>query len=77
MSNLRLESSCCKPALTVAAACREVEADLGDGDGVWPRKVVPASVLFVIARAIEDEAEVEETVDLEGGSEFRSGAIAL
>lgn len=33
-SNIRLEPSCCRPALTAAAACNEVEADrLGEGEG--------------------------------------------
>lgn len=31
------ERSCCKPALTAAAACKEVEADrLGEGEPLWP-----------------------------------------
>lgn len=30
----RLESSCCSPAFTAAAAWREVDADLGEGEGV-------------------------------------------
>lgn len=30
----RLESSCCSPAFTAAAAWRDVEADRGEGDGV-------------------------------------------
>lgn len=31
------ERSCCKPALTAAAACKDVEAErLGDGEPLWP-----------------------------------------
>jgi hypothetical protein len=29
--HVRLELSCRRPALTAAAACKDVEADLGDG----------------------------------------------
>jgi len=65
----RLDSSC-SPALTTAVAEREVEADRGDGEGVWPRKA-DASVDAGIARAIAGEAGVER----EGGREFKSGAI--
>ena len=73
--NIRLESSCCNPALTAAAACKEVEAVLEEGDGVWPRKAVPASVFVMIALDIEVCVFVAE-FDLEGGREFKSGAIA-
>jgi hypothetical protein len=76
VQNLRRDSSCCRPAFTAAAAWREVEADLGVGDGVWPLKAVAASVLLDIVRAMADEVVVADDVDLEGGKEFRSGAIS-
>lgn len=40
---------------------------------------MPASVVLVRALAIDmvGEAAVDKEVDLEGGREFRSGAIAL
>jgi hypothetical protein len=51
--------------LTAAAACREVEADLGDG--VRPRKAAESAADMDIARGIGDA--------LEGGRELRSGAM--
>jgi hypothetical protein len=64
-----LESSCCNPAFTVAAAWREFVAERGEGEGLWPRKAV-ASPEFDIARDIAEDG------DLDGGREFKSGAIA-
>ena len=65
---VRRDSSCCRPALTAAAACREVEADLGDGDGLWPRRPAISPLLLVLIRDIEPPE-----IDREGGRELRSG----
>jgi hypothetical protein len=71
LDNIRLESSCWRPAFTAAAACKEVEADRESGDGLCPRKAV-ASPELDIARAIDGDPDI----DREGGSEFKSGAIS-
>ena len=68
--NIRLESSCWSPALTAAAACSEVEAVREEGEGLWPRKTV-ASPVLALARFICGDPDN----DLEGGREFKSGAI--
>ena len=47
-----------------------MEADRGEGEGLWPRKA-DASPEFDDVRAIAGEPDT----DLEGGREFRSGAI--
>jgi hypothetical protein len=54
-------------------------ADLGEGDGVWPRKADPVSGALVIALAMDiaGEADEEDEVDRDGGREFRSGAISF
>lgn len=57
--------------MTAAAACKDVDAERGDGEGLWPRKAVPSPV---IVRVIIGDPEVD--LDLEGGREFKSGAIA-
>lgn len=59
--------------MTAAAACRDVEAERGDGEGLWPRKAVPSPA--VIVRGIFGDPEVD--LDLEGGREFKSGAMAV
>lgn len=59
--------SCCRPALTAAAAWSEVDADLGDGEGLWPRKAVASVLEMPLAIA------GELVIDLEGGKELRSG----
>ena len=47
-------------------------ADRGEGDGLWPRKAAAAaSPEFDIVRAMMGDPDI----DLEGGSEFKSGAI--
>jgi hypothetical protein len=49
-----------------------VGADRGEGDGLWPRKAAAAaSPEFDIVRAMMGDPDI----DLEGGSEFKSGAI--
>jgi hypothetical protein len=58
--------------LTAAAACSEIEADLGEGEGVRPLKATEVSVA-IEARDIVGEA----AVDLGGGRELRSGAMLL
>lgn len=70
---VRLESSCCSPAFMAAAAWREVDTDRGEGEGVWPRRAA-ASPEFDTARGIVGDPERD--IDLEGGREFKSGAIA-
>lgn len=57
--------------MTAAAACKDVDAERGDGEGLWPLRTVPSPV---IVRVITGDPEVD--LDLEGGREFRSGAIA-
>ena len=58
--------------MTAAAACNEVEADLGEGDGLCSRKAAAVVLpLLLSALDIEDDPEI----DREGGSEFRSGAM--
>ena len=69
--SLRLESSCCRPAFTAAAAWSEVDADLDSGEGLCPRRAAP-SPEFDIARAIDGDPDI----DRDGGREFKSGAIA-
>lgn len=74
--NLRREfSSCWSPALTAAAAWREVDAARGDGEGLCPRTPTDAgcSPGCGIARDMEGEA----VDDREGGSEFKSGAMGI
>lgn len=66
---LRLESSCWSPALTAAAACRDVDADREEGEGLR----MPS--LDVMLRVIFGDPEVD--LDLEGGREFKSGAIVI
>lgn len=56
--------------MTAAAAWRDVEADRGEGEGLWPRKAA-ASPEFDIVRVIAGDPDT----DLEGGRELRSGAI--
>lgn len=51
-----------------------MEADLGDGDGVWPRKADPASLVAV---AMDLAIAGDPFVDRDGGRVFKSGAIAL
>lgn len=47
-ANARREPSCCRPALTAAAAWREVEADrLGEGEGREGEGGSPPSLLVV------------------------------
>ena len=55
--------------MTAAVAWSEIEAERGEGEGLWPRKAV-ASPEPDIVRGIAEED------DLEGGREFKSGAIA-
>lgn len=69
---LRLESSCCRPAFTAAAAWREVDADRERGEGLWPRRAAP-SPEFDTARAIDGDPDI----DRDGGREFKSGAIVF
>ena len=64
---IRLEPSCCSPALTAAAACKEVEAVREEGDGVCVRKAEASTGFGTLAIAGEGG------MDLEGGNEFRSG----
>jgi hypothetical protein len=59
--------------LTAAAACSEVEGDLEEGVGLCPRAWVSSPELPEIVLVIFDDAEIE--TDLEGGREFKSGAI--
>jgi hypothetical protein len=58
--------------LTAAAAWREVEAERDNGEGLWPLRAA-ASPEVEIARAIDGDPDI----DLEGGSEFKSGAITV
>jgi len=75
---MALESSCCKPAFTVAAAWSEFVAVRGEGDGLWPRKAVAVAVAVAVASPGFDIArDMAEDEDLDGGREFKSGAIAL
>jgi len=68
----RLECSCWRLALTAAAACSEVDVEREDGDGVWLRMVAASvEVVMVLGRM----GDGESGVDLEGGREFRSGAM--
>jgi hypothetical protein len=54
--------------LTAAAACRDVDAEREDGDGLrTPSFEVMVRVMF---------GDPEVDLDLEGGREFKSGAIA-
>lgn len=79
------ERSCCKPALTAAAACREVEAFRpGDGEeGASGCRDAAASLALVLVLA--DIAEVGEESSSGGGGggerddegrELRSGILA-
>ena len=59
--------------MTAAAAWREVVAALGDGDGLWPRRVAVGTLspeLEMVLAMLGDPG-----IDLEGGKELRSGAI--
>lgn len=56
------------PALMVAAAARDTEEERGDGEGVWRRK------LSGFAWRTRDWSG-DPDGDLDGGREFRSGAI--
>lgn len=75
------ERSCCRPALTAAAACKEIEAvRLGDGEDE-PSGCRDAAdslplglVLAVIAEADEEGGGCVERSD--GGRELRSGMLA-
>lgn len=58
--------------MTAAAAWRDVEADRGEGEGLWPRKAAASPELDSV-RAIDGDPDI----DLEGGSEFKSGAMKL
>jgi hypothetical protein len=64
----RLVSSWWRPAFTAAVACSEDDRDRGDG--LWPRRAT-ASPEDAIARAMEGDPDP----DLEGGREFKSGAM--
>lgn len=59
--------------MTVAAAWREVEADLEDGDGVCPGKATVSSEV-AIARVMAGDRDPE--MERGGGREFISGAMA-
>ncbi len=70
----RRESSCCRPALTVAAACSDTELR-ESGEGVWLRRALAASRgglegVRDMAGRVEVEVEVEAVCN-----EFRSGAM--
>lgn len=56
--------------MTAAAAWRDVEAERGEGEGLWPRKAAASPELDNV-RVIAGDPDN----DLEGGREFRSGAI--
>ncbi len=58
--------------MTAAAAAREVEADRGLGDGLCPRREVSSPELEMVLVIVGDP---DKALDLEGGSEFKSGAI--
>lgn len=60
-------------ALMVAAAARDTEDDLGEGDGVLLNRESAGGIEVLIARVFMGEAEVER----EGGRELMSGAILL
>lgn len=47
-----------------------MDADRGEGEGLWPRKAAASPELDSV-RAIDGDPDI----DLEGGSEFKSGAI--
>lgn len=68
------EVSCCRPAFTVAAACRDVEAVRGDGEGESPRRAVACSL--VVVAFDEDMFRVKDAGE-DGGSELRSGAMEI
>lgn len=72
--HVRLDPSCCRPALTAAAACREVDADRGEGEGLCPRRGANSPEFDEIVLVIFDDVP-ETEMDLEGGREFKSGAI--
>jgi hypothetical protein len=56
--------------LTAAAAWRDVEAERGEGEGLWPRNAAASPELDSVL-----DIAGEPDKDLEGGREFRSGAI--
>lgn len=61
-----------RPALTAAAAWRDVEA-AREGEGVWVRRAAAWSVELERERAMAGDAAAGR----DGGSEFRSGAIFI
>lgn len=56
--------------MTDAAAWREVEVVLDNGEGLWPLRAA-ASAWLAAVRSIDGDPEA----DREGGSEFKSGAM--
>lgn len=67
---------CCKPALTEAAAWREVEAArLRDGDGGCGEGDDMMMADDAAEKDVDGEAACEERAPVEGGRELRSGML--
>lgn len=76
---IRLEGSCWRPAFIVAAACSEVDKRRGEPVGDSPRGTEAAVGVGMGASPLaEDILDLTgRAEDVEGGREFKSGAMTL